>query len=55
MNNIRDEEIAFLIIMIKKLQLEEFTGSVQLNFKSGGVSNINKVESFRICDKVLVV
>lgn len=50
MNNTRDEEIEVLLILIKKLQVECFTGNIQINFKLGGVSHINKLESFKICD-----
>jgi hypothetical protein len=54
MTNNETKELEVIIILIKKLQAEDFTGNVQINFKLGGVSHINKLESFRISEKSLV-
>lgn len=45
---LKDEEIRFVVIMIEKLKRESFTGNIQINFKLGGISNVNKLESFKI-------
>lgn len=54
MNNMRDEDIKAVIILIKDLQSRKFTGNVQINFKLGGISNVNKLESFKITNSCLV-
>lgn len=43
-----DEEIRFIVDMIMKCKNNKFTGNIQINIKLGGISNINKLESFMI-------
>lgn len=45
-----DREIEFIVVMLKELVEEEFTGNIQINFRLGGISNINKLESFKVED-----
>ncbi len=47
---VEDKEAEVIVILIKKLVKEEFTGNIQINFKLGGISNINKLESFKVED-----
>ena len=39
--------IRWLINFLTKLVEEKFTGSIQINFFGGGISNINKNESIK--------
>jgi hypothetical protein len=45
-----DKETEILVSMFQKLVKEKFTGNIQINFRLGGISNINKLESFKIED-----
>ena len=40
--------LAKVFEMIQKMADEEYTGSIQINFFRGGVTNINKVESIKL-------
>ena len=48
--NVKNEKEAlkFIIVFLGKLQQEKFCGNVQINFRFGGVTNINKSESIKI-------
>ena len=37
-----------VIILISKAMEEQFTGSLQLNFFKGKITNVNKIESFKL-------
>lgn len=41
------ERISWVVEELNKLSDENFTGSVQINFFKGGVSNINKAECIK--------
>lgn len=50
-----DIELSYIIDVIKRLRESKFTGSVQVNFRCGGITNINKNESILRKDFVVVV
>jgi len=47
-NNIKIEKIEELFALIKKACNDNFTGYIQINFFQGGVTNLNKHESFKL-------
>ena len=55
--NIADQkkQLEYVLFLLKGLMDDEFTGNIQINFKLGGISNINKLESIRREDFILEV
>ena len=45
---IEDKVLEYIMRLVSKLIKENFTGNIQINFRCGGVTNINKTESFKI-------
>lgn len=41
------KDIAWVIQLIQKLVADKYTGKIELNFYSGGISNVNKFESIK--------
>jgi hypothetical protein len=50
-----DIETQYLTELVSRLKAEKFTGSVQINFRLGGISNINKNECIHREDFVVLV
>lgn len=47
---ISDEDLEKIGRMLSSISDQDFTGSIQINFFKGGVSNIVKQESFKLAD-----
>jgi len=43
----QDKEFQYVMLLVQRMKKECFTGNIQINFKCGTVSNINKLESIR--------
>lgn len=41
------KDLLYVYNLVSKLKDECFTGNIQINFRLGGISNINKLESIR--------
>jgi len=42
------DDLEKLFNLLRELTEIKFTGNIQINFKSGGIPNINKLESIQI-------